>query len=101
MTSIAVVFAIGLAVGRVRRSCGYLIATSSSRNEAALPSIGVARTFFVASSLGAVSLSPGGDGGSPPKHRDHSALTRSTILASLPYFAVAAAFAYFLYPAIH
>jgi NhaP-type Na+/H+ or K+/H+ antiporter len=62
MTSIAVVFTIGLAVGF---AVGYAVraAISSrhrpSRNEAALPSIGVGRTFFVASSLGAVSLSPG------------------------------------------
>jgi hypothetical protein len=31
----------------------------------------------------------------------HIRSVASVILASLPYFAVAAAFAYFLYPAIH
>jgi hypothetical protein len=44
MNYISVVFAIGLAVGfavRICRPCGYLIATSSSRNEATLPSIAV------------------------------------------------------------
>jgi hypothetical protein len=42
--------------------------------QAALASIGVGRTFFVASSLGAVSLSPGGDGGRrSPEHLAQSA----------------------------
>jgi len=37
----------------------------------------------------------------PARILAHIRSVASAILASLPYFAVAAAFAYFLYPAIH
>jgi hypothetical protein len=40
-------------------------------------------------------------GMAPARILAHIRPVASVILASLPYFAVAAAFAYFLYPAIH
>jgi hypothetical protein len=42
-----------------------------------------------------------GGGMAPARILAHIRPVASVILASLPYFAVAAAFAYFLYPAIH